>query len=565
MKKICISLLICILFSSNLYAYQSDVNRKGFDSITQEDLMRHLSFLASDEMRGRETAQQESRITAVYVVTRFEHLGLKPAGDNTTYMQNIKIRRAGVDPDAADFSLHLNSGETVTFDFGDDFIINNGTIKEPLPVVFAGYGLDSDNYSDYKNIDVSGKIVLCFSHTPQEGQMDGMFHDPRYSEEYNLFAPLSRRHGVFKSKQDIAKDKGAAGIIIVENPNHTHENNYEKLKELTLKRLNHQRSYSLNLQERTIRSRLPLAWISESTAFRMFQSSGTSLYDIQREFDKTVQPNSFEMEGITVSFSSTGEESIKTTRNVVGVLEGSDPQLKEEVVIIGGHYDHIEYYTDFMTGEFSGKICNGADDDASGTVAVLEIAEAFSENKIRPKRSIVFVAFAAEEKGLLGSSYYAENPVIPLEKTAAMINMDMLGRNEDIKNLPPMFRTVFGFNEQPYETAEDNKNAVNILGTSFCTGMKDIAEKNNRNIKLNLKFRYDNKPNLIRASDHAPFLMKGIPVMFFSTGLHADLHAPGDDVEKINFPKMERIVKLIYLSLWELADTEERLKLDKSL
>jgi len=554
MKKRFITTLILILvFSSNLFAFQNEANKKGFNSITQRDMKTHLTFLASDELEGREMCEPGSRVAAAYIASRFEHLGLIPLGDNNTYMQNLKVRRIGVEPEAASFNLHHTDSKVENFSLITDFLINRGNLNEPLPVVFAGYGLDLEHYSDYKNIDVKGKLVLYFSHTPQEGLTDGKFSDPQYARDYNLYTMGRRSRNALKSKVEMAKEKGAAGIIIVENPNHEHTKNYETLKRMMINFFYNQRQYSRILEERAS-SRLPQVWISEGIAQKLFMSAGKSMNAIQKEFDKTAQPNSFEIEGIKISFTSSGEKSIKNTRNVVGMIEGSDPVLKNEVIVIGGHYDHV--------GIRNGVVFNGADDDASGTVGVIELAEAFVENNIKPKRSMIFIAFTGEEKGMIGSEHYAANPYVPVEKIAGMIQLDMLGRNEDIINLPRQFLGMYGENP-PKESAEDNVNAVNILGTTYCNEMKLVNERNNENIKLDLKFRYDDT-HFIRGSDHRPFLQKGVPSIFFFTGCHPDLHAPGDDVEKINFPKMEKIVKLVYLTAWELAGRSDRLSLDKT-
>jgi len=554
MKKfMTLILLLTATVSTHLCAFQTAENRKGYESIARKDMKMHLSFLASDELEGREMCERGSRITARYIAAQFEHMGLQPAGDNNTYFQHLKVRRVGVEPEAATFKIFENNGKKIEFELGDDFLVNRGNIPEPLPVVFAGYGLDLDHYSDYETIDVKNKIVLFFSHTPQEGMENGKFADPHYERDYSLYTMGARRGNVYKSKAEYAMQHGAAGIVIIENPNHEHDRNYAALKKLMETNIYSRRNYTRDLTEPSAGRTLPQVWISENTAALLFEKTGKSMYEIQKEFDKTAQPNSFEMEGIKLSFTSSGEKSIKTTRNVVGLLEGSDPDLKNEVVILGGHYDH--------EGIRNGVVFNGADDDASGTVGVIEVAEAFIENGVKPKRSIIFIAFTGEEKGLIGSEFYALHPNVPIKKIAAMIQLDMLGRNEDIVNLPPRFLPMYG-NNPPKETAEDNVNTVNVLGTTFCNELKTITVKNNENIKLDLKFRYDDN-YFIRGSDHRPFLQKGIPSLFFFTGCHPDLHAPGDDVEKINFPKMEKIVRLVYLNIWELADLDSTLTLEK--
>jgi len=554
MKKRFITTLILVLaFSSNLLAFQSEENKKGFTSIAQEDMKMHIGFLASDELEGRELCEPGSKVTAAYVAAQFEHFGLKPIGENNSYWQYFKVRRTGVDPAAASFNLHPKNGAIEELNLGSDYVVSRGNIIKSLPVVFAGYGLELEGYSDYEIIDVKDKLVLFFSHTPQEGQAGGKFSDPKYARDYSLYTTGRRAKDALKSKVNIARDKGAAGVIIVENPNHEHEKNYSSLKELMVNNVYSRKRYTLNLEERVSTTRIPQVWISIAAAEKIFKSAGKSMCDIQEEFDKTAQPNSFEIEGIEISFTSSGEKSIKITKNVVGLIEGSDPELKNEVVIIGAHYDHV--------GIINGVVYNGADDDASGTAGVMEIAEAFAKNEARPKRSILFIAFSGEEKGLLGSNFYANNPLFPIEKTAAMLQMDMIGRDEDIINLSERFRKFYKYKE-PWEKAEDNVNALNILGTTFCNEMRTINEKSNENIKLELNFRYDDTPN-IHASDHKPFLQKGIPSIFVFTGDHPDLHQPGDDIEKLNFPKMEKIVRLVYVTAWEIADKETRLSLDK--
>ena len=231
------------------------------------------------------------------------------------------------------------------------------------------------------------------------------------------------------------------------------------------------------------------------------------------------------------------------TQNVLGLIEGSDPQLRREVVIVGAHYDH--------DGEFNGQIWPGADDNASGTAGVLELAEAFGNGSMAPARSILLCAFAGEEKGELGSQHYADHPVIPIERTVAMLQMDMIGRNEE-----------HGANRElrlDRETPAQNANALNLIGSIFSADLRRTMEMANASVGLDLKFRYDDTPeNLLRRSDQWAFLQKGIPALFVHTGEHPDYHQPSDTAEKLNYPKMEKIVRLVFVAVEALGNAKER-------
>lgn len=218
------------------------------------------------------------------------------------------------------------------------------------------------------------------------------------------------------------------------------------------------------------------------------------------------------------------------------------------------HYDH--------DGADGARVFNGADDDGSGTVALLEIAEAYAlaaRNGERPKRSVLFAAWNSEERGLLGAWAYAENPLVPLERTVATLNMDMIGRNEEVR-----LGGGRRFRGLELQTAESNKNAVNIMGYSYSADLKRAVEEANRGSELQLKMRYDNNPsNLLRRSDQWPFLQKAVPSLFFHTGLHPDYHTEFDVPERIEYAKLERIACLVHQMSWDLANNESRPGFDK--
>jgi Zn-dependent M28 family amino/carboxypeptidase len=236
-------------------------------------------------------------------------------------------------------------------------------------------------------------------------------------------------------------------------------------------------------------------------------------------------------------------------RNVVALLEGSDSGLRSEWVIVSAHFDH--------NGANGDQIFNGADDDGSGTVALLEIAEAYAlaaREGRHPRRSVLFAAWNSEERGLLGAWAYTERPLAPLEKTVAVLNMDMVGRDEEVPvGAGPRFQGL------EIQTAESNHNAVNLIGYTFVPELTAEVERANKSYALILRKRYDNNSsNLLRRSDQWPFLQRGVPAIWFHTGLHPDYHTVYDRPEKVNYDKMERIARLVHEVSWTLANQETR-------
>jgi len=246
---------------------------------------------------------------------------------------------------------------------------------------------------------------------------------------------------------------------------------------------------------------------------------------------------------ITATLAVDVERKLHKTQNVLALVEGSVPSLRNEVMVVGAHYDH--------DGEAFGQIWYGADDNGSGTAALLELAEAFVPGSPRPARSVLLCSWAGEEKGLLGSRFYVGHPAFPLNRTVAMFQMDMIGRNED----HPGNRSQ----QVPEEHAADNTNSLNVLGSAFSPELKTLISRLNNDTKLTVRFRYDfGGEDLLRRSDQWSFLQKGIPALFFFTGLHPDYHTPRDTPDKINYPKLEKVTRLVYLTAFQVANTASR-------
>jgi Zn-dependent M28 family amino/carboxypeptidase len=303
------------------------------------------------------------------------------------------------------------------------------------------------------------------------------------------------------------------------------------------------------------RIRIPVAQISPALAASLLAGTNQSLEELSRSAEVARGFRPLPLPGSRIDIHTAVDRHIVPDRNVVALLEGSDPRLKNEWVLVTAHYDH--------NGADGTQIFNGADDNGSGVVALIEIAEAYAlaaKEGRRPKRSVLFAAWNSEERGLLGAWAYTEQPLAPLETIAAMLNMDMIGRNEEIPSGGGQ-----RFAGLDVQTAESNSNALNLMGFSKVPDITAAVEKANGGIGLELKKRYDNNSsNLVRRSDQWPFLQRGVPAMGFITGLHPDYHTQYDRPEKINYVKMEKIARLVHQVSWDIANSDARPKAPSS-
>jgi len=511
------------------------------DSIRTTDLASDVSFLASDNMRGRLTGTPENRLAAEFIRSRFQQLDLKPVGDDGHLMQfGLIVPTLG---DTETNALQLRDGKSnaapplLGKDFFPERFSDTGSARGS--VVFVGFGISAPalDHDDYGDADVSGKMVLMLDHEPGEFDAASPFDGIAMSE-----------HGRLVRKVAEAQRRGAAAVLIVADV-HNHETGpglSDQMRSTWPVASRRVPRYELAAWTETIR--IPAVRITSELAARIVSGTGTNLEVFAQRADKptgfTAVPLDVEVEVTTVV-----ERHYVTEHNVVGLLEGSDATLRNEWIIVCAHFDH--------EGASGARIFNGADDDASGVAGLLEIAEAYAlaaQNGTRPRRSILFAAWNAEERGLFGSWAYTEQPLAPLSDTVALINMDMIGRNEEVP--PDAGRRFRGL---PAQTSASNRNAVNLLGYSYSTDMRRAADTANTAIGLTLRFRYDNnRSNLLRRSDHWPFLTRGVPALFVHSGLHPDYHTERDQADKLNYQKMMRIVKLVHQLSWDLAQHDGR-------
>jgi aminopeptidase YwaD len=487
---ITLCLLVCLAGIAN--------TQTSSPAITADELRPHLKYLASDELEGRLAGSEGNRKAAEYIARQMEMYGLKPAGDNETYYQSFEFTSAVKLGSANECSIEgkgIPEGKSelrVDVDFRPLGFTTNSSVSGSL--VFVGYGISApDNkYDEYKDIDVNGKIVVALRFGPDGDDMHS---------DLNKFTSL-------RNKARTAREKGAKALIVISGPVDDADDNLIKL------------SYDQSFAS----SGIPAISMKRSVLEKFITASGKDLKTIQEEIKKDRQPQGRELNDITVSLTTEVEHVKARSANVIGYLEGNDPQLKGEAVVVGAHFDHLGY-----GGPGSGslvpdshEIHNGADDNGSGSAALLELEQAFASVRKDLKRTLIFTAFTGEEEGTLGSSYYVNHPYFPLDKTVAMVNMDMIGRLEG--------------------------KSLTIYGTGTSPRWSELIATYNKDSLFSLKLI----PDGIGPSDHSQFYGKDIPVLFFFTGTHNDYHKPSDDWDKINYEGEEKVARYVFNIVKEL-------------
>jgi len=513
------------------------------DSINKDALKADLFFLAGDGFRGRLTDTPENLLAADYVKSRFERMGLRPA-NNGSFFHNYNLVTTTL---GAENSLQIinNDNDRIQLRSGQDFFPQSfgANARVRASVVFAGFGITSAGlkYDDYKGPDVRGKIVLVLDHEPGETDPASPFDGVVTAE---AASPLR--------KALAAQDKGAVGILFVSDVhNHREPLNFEAAAK-TAWPAEPPRLRRYTLQTWIDKLHIPAAQVSPALAEILVRGTNKSLLDLAKSSETATGLTPIPLPGAQVQIVSSVDRHVVPDRSIVGYIEGTDPLMKNEYVIICAHIDH--------DGMFNGLPMTGADDNGSGSVGLIHIAEAYAQaEKVgqHPKRTVIFADWNSEERGLLGAWAYTENPLFPLDKTVAVLNMDMIGRNEEVpEGGGARFRGL------SVQSAESNNNATNVIGTTRSPDLKAAVERANTGIGLDLRFRYDNNiSNLMRRSDHWPFLQRGVPALFFHTGLHPDYHTTNDRPEKINYVKMEKIARLVHQMSWILAQQEDKPKL----
>jgi len=510
------ALLTAVLVIVVSQAQTKDDNAiKYSETITAEELNEHLSILASDDYEGRETGEKGEQMAADYLVKQFISDGILPVNGDS-YFQEFPLEKYRSEGEANVY------GKTYTYLNDFVFFRASGLEFQLDELLYCGYGIQSEKYNDYAGIDVKGKDVIISSGEPVD--KDGISYLTGDPVKINIQKDL------FK-KMNVAGKNGVKHLFIVYDD---FENMFGPYKH-----------FFTGMKMRLKNSKEPdnqgtrVFMISKTMADEIFTKSKKSLDKLEQKINKKGKPVSYQFP--TSVFMNTKSKMIDTFgKNVIAYIEGSD--LKNELVVITAHYDHL--------GTHDGKVYNGADDDGSGTVGLIEIAEAFSLAKAEgfgPRRSILIMPVSGEEKGLLGSEYYSENPVFPLEKTITNLNIDMIGRVD--------------------EAHTDNPDYVYLIGSDrLSMDLHNLSEWiNTTYVGLDLDYTYnapDDPNNFYQRSDHYNFAKNNIPVIFYFNGTHEDYHQSTDTIEKIDFKRLETRTKLVFFTAWHLVNQDERPELD---
>lgn len=526
-----LAMLLCAgACAANPVAVPQDL-QTGWNAITEASLRSDEAFLTSDALQGRLSLTAGDKKSIDWIAGQFKQAGLKPANGGS-YLQAVPLIEFTPDHENNYVALE-RAGKVSRWKEPDVYTQFFRNVDLSSGVVFAGYGITAPElkYDDYQNIDVKGKIVLVFEHEPQEQNPSSVFN-----------GIANTIYATTRIKVLNAQKHGAIAVLIAPEPNRKHPSNQERYMRIggSVKRKPPLPSQVLAEDELQI----PSAILSDKVAASI--AGSLSLSQLQSAIDRDFKPQSRPIPDIRVTVHDSNISSHKgTTYNVVGLLEGSDPQLKDETIIISAHHDH--------DGRSGSQIWHGADDNASGTTGVVALAQAMAANAhaangSKPKRSILFVVFAAEERGLLGAFYMAAHPLRPLATTRAMINFDMIGRNE----------TKSAQTDGLIDIPSDTSNRLNLIGSHYSPDYDKTVAEQNRVVGLDLDHRFDSDYalNIFFRSDQFPFVLNHIPAFWWFTGFHPDYHHVTDTAEKINYMKMQKILRLGYLSAFAFANAD---------
>jgi len=479
-------------------------------SFTAASLKRDVNYLASPAMRGRDTPSTELDSAAHFIARRFQQYGLHPLA-GSSYLQPFELARTQLG-DRNSLSFY-KEGQVTSLKIKNEFsphpLSGSGTVQN-APLVFAGYGITAPeyDYDDYAKIDVTGAVVFILTLEPQAKDSAAVFNGIKKTA-----------HAKLKTKLDNARAHGAAAVIFMAGPRH---NKFRRPPNAWPSLMRKPDYRALGYRPVTaLDNALPSVQVGLKGAARLFDDIDMDILALQTAIDSTLTPHSFYIKDRAVSMALSFVHKRRTVNNVIGWIEGSDDSLKSEAVIIGGHYDHLGMQADTLAYA-------GADDNASGTATVMALASGFTGNSSKPRRSMIFSAWAGEEKGLLGAGHFVNHaPLWPLARTAAYINIDMVGRLDS--------------------------STVNIAGTETVDGWEGLVTQSLA--QQGLKF-YNRKG--VSRSDHVHFYESRIPVLGISTGFHKDYHKVTDTPEKCNFEGMAKITEALFTVIRNIADSETK-------
>ena len=483
-------------------AQEYDKNAEKYSkTITAGELKEHLYIIASDKFEGRETGKKGQKMAMDYLIESFKSFGINPP-ENQGFTQTFNL----IEQTTKNVNLLIgNKDFTVLKDFSiSPSIIMKQEIENEI--VFIGYGIEEEGYNNYKDLDIKGKAVFIMEGMPKKGKVEGEWF--------------------MKERIELAKEKGAS-LVMFQSP---------QLKDNLIKYEHYYDKPKLVLKEEVDENETIVVAVTTDLTQEIAEQAGM-------KWKKVLKKGLNQENGQELEFKLEIDKPTEflTSENILAFIPGTEKP--EEVVILTAHYDHI--------GKEGDVVFNGADDDGTGTVTMLEIAQAFQQavvDSVGPKRSILIMPVSGEEKGLLGSKYYSNHPIFPLENTVANLNVDMIGRYD--------------------ESHSEEDNYIYLIGSDkLSSELHGVSEKVNElytKIDLDYTFNDENDPNrFYYRSDHYNFAKNNVPVIFYFSGVHKDYHKETDTVEKIDYEKTARVARLVFLTAWELANREGRIKLDE--
>lgn len=544
-----LSILIAIPTLINAQSYSTETNElfRYSESITADFLKEHLSVLAHDSLTGRDTGTPGLQKAAHYLADFYESIGLQPKGVNGSYFQPFELNASvtdslvyktfqvdGADTTFINHSLEAENGST-------QFVRGiGGSVPIEGDIVFGGFGVD-DSLNSVRNLEgdsISDNWVMIFEQIPYVVDNDTLVSS-NYTSRDRLIT--------------LIRNYGARGILLISDQT---ESEFSRMAEMNTQTISVPDDLELAYRSSTQQSYSPpyaYTYISPEFAAQILDVDGEEgLQELRESTVENLQDFRSEKTSYYLRYRPYEGRRPIETNNVVAYVEGADPEMKDEVVVIMGHYDHVGIASPNEEGDY---IYNGADDNGSGTAGLMAIANAFQEaakDGFKPKRSILFLHVSAEESGLLGSRYYSDHPIIPIENTVAALNTDMISRSD------------------PEHVKEGITDYVYLIGGEIISSQLDslVQDANQHEINMTLDRKYNdlNDPNqFYRRSDHWNFGRLRVPFVFFFTGVHEDYHAPNDEIDGVDFDKYPRVARLIYKSAVNVANYEGRPEVDNEM
>jgi hypothetical protein len=494
---------------------------QGDPAIDARRLRADLDYLCSPKLAGRLSLSPGAEQAARYIAEEFRKAGLAAS------LQQFPLAAYSPDRNGTKLAVIRDGGRT-ELRAGRDY--RGGFWRElsiKAPLVFAGYGITAPeyHYDDYATIDARGKVVLVFDHEPQETDAHSIFNGGGHT-----------RYANSRVKLENARRHGAVALLVVSEPLRKHAGALDARPRVSGGQALRATAPRQAIEEDSI----PLVQLSDHAAADALGPSGRTPADLQRAIDSDLKPASMSVPDTIIELRTAPADLRRgQSANVAGLLEGSDPALRGETIMITAHYDHL--------GVQNGHLYPGANDNASGTVAVMELARVFAGGE-RPRRSLLFVVFGSEEEGLLGSYYYAAHPLRPLETTRAVLNLDMIARDEE--HIPQSRGVV--------EIPRDTRNAINLVGVFYSPDLEAAIRRANAGtgLEISTKFDRDHDLNVLFRCDHFPFLLHDVPAAWIFGGFHPGYHEPTDTVDRLNFAKLHKVVRLAGEVARSLANSE---------